>query len=250
MSVIPDPSVSQHIALTDTAVVPGTPLTLQPPGVTVSTVEKPDVIGLAITAVEADDNVAWIAYGTLELSDWTAIIGSPTLTPGVYYYLGIDHFLTATPPFAGQLVEIGRAESETVFDINIKTAIFLSNVNFFTVFDTLTLLSAASGILEVIVSSSDTLTIADVTLSIDDVIGGGSDLLTISDAGSSILEAIRSVSEPLTIVDTASGVDQVFGDSSDLLVVIDTGVSVLEAIRSVSDSLTITDAALGVDVAP
>ena len=126
MTIIPDPSVQQHLAITDTAVVPGTPLTLRSPGVTPSTMAFPDVLGLAITAVAVGDNAAYICYGTLELSDWTAIIGTVNLTPGAFYYLGVTNFLTSTPPTTGQLVEIGRAESDTVFDINIKTPIFLS----------------------------------------------------------------------------------------------------------------------------
>jgi len=126
MIVRPDPLAYRHIAIVDTPVVPGTPLTLQSPGVTPSTTAKPDVVGLAITNVAASDNAAYISYGILELSDWTAIIGTANLTPGAFYYLGVTNFLTSTPPTTGQLVEIGRAESDTVFDINIKTPIFLS----------------------------------------------------------------------------------------------------------------------------
>jgi len=110
----------------DTPVVPGTPLTLQPGGVTPSSMLKPDVVGLAITDVGAGDDATYITNGILELSDWTAITGSPTLTVGLFYYLGSTQFLTLTPPTTGQLVEIGRAQSSTILDIKIKTPIFLS----------------------------------------------------------------------------------------------------------------------------
>lgn len=126
MIVRPDPLVFRHLAIVDTPVVAGMPLTLQVGGVTPSTMAKPDVVGFAITDVGAGDDAAYITNGILELSDWTAITGSPTLTTGVFYYLGATQFLTLTPPVTGQLVEVGRAQSSTILDIKIKTPIFLS----------------------------------------------------------------------------------------------------------------------------
>lgn len=126
MIVRPDPLVFRHLAIIDAPVVPGTPVTLQAGGVTPSTMLKADVVGLAITAVGAGDDVTYITNGILELSDWTAITGSPTLTVGLFYYLGASFFLTSTPPTVGQLVEIGRAQTDTILDIKIKTPIFLS----------------------------------------------------------------------------------------------------------------------------
>lgn len=126
MIVRPDPLVFRHLAITDSHTLPGTPVTLQPGGVTPSTMLKPDVVGLAITEVQAGDDVTYITNGILELDDWTAITGSATLTVGLFYYLGASFFLTSTPPVTGQLVEIGRAQTDTILDIKIKTPIFLA----------------------------------------------------------------------------------------------------------------------------
>lgn len=57
--------------------------------------------------------------GEIELSDWTAIIGTTNLTPGATYYLSTGGLMTATPP-AGTIVVLGRAMTPTRFDIEIN----------------------------------------------------------------------------------------------------------------------------------
>jgi len=65
--------------------------------------------------------------GQLTLADWTAIIGSATLTAGSKYYLSeaTKGMLTATPPTTGFVVVVGTALSTTMIDINPEQPIQL-----------------------------------------------------------------------------------------------------------------------------
>jgi hypothetical protein len=86
------------------------------------------VVGLMLDDALAGFTGAYISDGQIEQPDWTAVTGSPTLTKGAVYFL--DEFAgqmtTAAPTDAGQYVlRVGRAQTETIFDIEIAQPIRL-----------------------------------------------------------------------------------------------------------------------------
>ena len=64
--------------------------------------------------------------GVLNSSDWTAVVGSATLTSGSTYYLDTTAGkMTSTAPTSGYVTEMGVAISTTEFAIDIKAPIKL-----------------------------------------------------------------------------------------------------------------------------
>ena len=64
--------------------------------------------------------------GVLSSSDWTAVVGSQTLTSGATYFLDTTAGqMTSTAPSSGYITEIGVALSTTEIAIDIKTPIKL-----------------------------------------------------------------------------------------------------------------------------
>ena len=64
--------------------------------------------------------------GVLNSSDWTAVVGSTTLTSGATYFLDITAGkMTSTAPTSGYITEIGVAISTTELAIDIKAPIKL-----------------------------------------------------------------------------------------------------------------------------
>lgn len=64
--------------------------------------------------------------GTLELNDWTAIVGTPTLAANASYYLSTTpgQLTTTIPLGAGRIVQaIGKAVTPTTLDISIMNPI-------------------------------------------------------------------------------------------------------------------------------
>lgn len=64
--------------------------------------------------------------GTLELNDWTAIVGTTTLAANASYYLSTTpgQLTTTIPQGAGRLVQaIGKAVTPTTLDISIMNPI-------------------------------------------------------------------------------------------------------------------------------
>jgi hypothetical protein len=87
------------------------------------------VIGLAI-ADAYQDFVGTIAYSGshLDLSNWTAIIGTRYLSPGAYYYLDVfPGRLTKIAPTTPSLylVVVGQALSPTNLKIEIQPSVLL-----------------------------------------------------------------------------------------------------------------------------
>lgn len=83
-------------------------------------------VGVSIDAALVSHNGTIQTGQTLELSDWTAVIGSTTLSPAGLYFLSVTPgLLTLTPPsMTGQIVQqIGRAVSPTVLEISIQPPI-------------------------------------------------------------------------------------------------------------------------------
>jgi hypothetical protein len=71
--------------------------------------------------------VSYVTDGRIELADWTAVLGSATLTPGVRYYASdaTPGMITATAPSAGgsYIVCVGEAQTTLILDIEISTSI-------------------------------------------------------------------------------------------------------------------------------
>lgn len=83
-------------------------------------------VAVSTDAAEPDHNGSFQTGQTLELSDWTDVTGSETLSPAGLYFLSVTPgLLTLTPPsLSGQSVQqIGRAVSPTVLEISITPPI-------------------------------------------------------------------------------------------------------------------------------
>ena len=66
--------------------------------------------------------------GSIEISDWTAITGSATLTPNAIYYLSTTagRLTTAPPTTVGQVVQpVGIAVSSVKLELEVEDAILL-----------------------------------------------------------------------------------------------------------------------------
>lgn len=87
------------------------------------------VIGLAVEAITAGGTGDYLTEGQIEQSDWTAVTGSATLSPGATYYLStsVAGGLTTTPPTADGdiVVRVGTALSTTEMDIEIAQPVLL-----------------------------------------------------------------------------------------------------------------------------
>ena len=90
------------------------------------TAAKAEVMGLAKADAALDAYTKVQAEGFFELADWTAVIGSATLTPGTEYFLDATAgLLTSTPPATGYSVLVGRAVKPTMLQLKIGTPIAL-----------------------------------------------------------------------------------------------------------------------------
>lgn len=86
------------------------------------------VTGVMFNDASALASGDYVPDGTLELSDWTAIIGTTELTPGTLYFLGsTPGTLTPTAPTTDgfYVVRVGRALTVTKLDIEIGQSIRL-----------------------------------------------------------------------------------------------------------------------------
>lgn len=86
------------------------------------------VAGLMLDDVLSGFTGQYISDGQIEQIDWTAVTGSSTLDKGAIYFL--DEFAgqitTVAPTAAGQyVIRVGRAQSETILDIEISQPIRL-----------------------------------------------------------------------------------------------------------------------------
>lgn len=84
-----------------------------------ATLERFDAVGIV---VQADPTHAvYTSDGSVELTDWTAIVGSALLTPDSRYFLQLTPgLLGTTPPDDAPVVQLGRALNETTLDVEIE----------------------------------------------------------------------------------------------------------------------------------
>ena len=86
-------------------------------------------IGLAFADVLIGATGSYITEGQIERTDWAAITGTTSLTPGAVYFLSPTTAggMSTTPPNATgeSIVRVGRAASTDVLDIEISQPILL-----------------------------------------------------------------------------------------------------------------------------
>jgi len=88
---------------------------------------NPEVLGISLVEVKPGKNTVYMVNGRLQLEDWIQVTGTSTLISGAYYYLSMTNFgmITSLPPDIGIIVEIGRAQSNKLLSINLKTPLYL-----------------------------------------------------------------------------------------------------------------------------
>lgn len=86
------------------------------------------IAGLMVADVAAMVSGSYISDGPIEKLDWTSVAGTASLTRGAIYYLSnTPGMITTTAPTADgyYVVPVGRAQSETILDIELGQPIRL-----------------------------------------------------------------------------------------------------------------------------
>ena len=115
-------------AVTDADVVIGNAVRIQQSNAQLELAQADDlatslVIGLATADALATETATYTSDGQVTRSDWTAIAGTASLTPGVIYFLDPTTAgkITATAPttIGDFVVRLGRALTTTTLDVEI-----------------------------------------------------------------------------------------------------------------------------------
>lgn len=86
------------------------------------------VVGLVYTAATSGNNGEYLAQGVITQADWTAVIGTASLTAGSVYYLSATtgQLTTTAPSAVGQrVVRCGRALTANDFHVSIEPGVLL-----------------------------------------------------------------------------------------------------------------------------
>jgi hypothetical protein len=88
------------------------------------------VIGLCVADVEAGNASVFQTEGTIHRDDWTAVVGTASLSSGALYFLDKTtpgHISTTAPEDGGEcVVSVGRAIDANTLDIEIAPPILLA----------------------------------------------------------------------------------------------------------------------------
>ncbi|MBW4692189.1 MAG: hypothetical protein KME27_10530 [Lyngbya sp. HA4199-MV5] len=122
-------SISTADAETDSVCFSGQPLYLKANGhVALAQADnalEAQVCGLCVTAAAIGFSATYQFGAVLELSNWTAIVGTSSLVVGQIYFLGLTPgTLTTTPPIAGFVVSIGQALTTQKLRIDLESLPF------------------------------------------------------------------------------------------------------------------------------
>jgi hypothetical protein len=82
-----------------------------------------EVQGLSMVDTAIGNKVSYSTDGIITLEDWTSVIGTPDLIPGVSYYLSPSGGMTTTLPTPGIVRMLGKAISKRTFDIEISDTV-------------------------------------------------------------------------------------------------------------------------------
>lgn len=119
-------------AETDSTVVPGQPLYLKQNGhvdlASAAAIGTARVAGICTKAASTGTSAEYSPDGVVDIADWTAIVGTATLTPGATYFLSTTagRLSTTAPTESGQVViAVGTALTTTKLAIEIQLPILL-----------------------------------------------------------------------------------------------------------------------------
>jgi hypothetical protein len=85
-------------------------------------------VGLANSNATVGTDVEVLCEGSVYQADWSLVTGTATLTVGAWYFLSdTDGMLTTTAPSTDNhiIIRVGRAITETLFDIEISDGVVL-----------------------------------------------------------------------------------------------------------------------------
>jgi hypothetical protein len=128
-----DPDLSQHTVTFDSTMVSGQPVYVSGnnsvDAALADNVTTSEVVGLVLTGASSGNSGVILTEGSITKADWTAVVGSASLTPAATYYLSdtTAGALTVTAPtLRGRyVVRVGKALSTTVMDIEIAVDLLL-----------------------------------------------------------------------------------------------------------------------------
>ena len=84
------------------------------------TLSEAEVAGVIISTATPGEMFEVKTDGRLSLEDWTPVIGSASLTPGLTYYLTTGGQMSSTAPTDGFIVTLGRAITAKEFQVEIR----------------------------------------------------------------------------------------------------------------------------------
>lgn len=114
----------------DEAIQAGQPLYLKANGkvglACAATPLEAQVCGYALSSAVATFAIEFLPSGIASSNDWSAISGSPTLSPGAEYYLSLSPGqISSVAPTTGYIVSVGRALTPTKLAFEIQPTIKL-----------------------------------------------------------------------------------------------------------------------------
>jgi hypothetical protein len=83
------------------------------------------IVGLSLTHVNTDEAISYLGAGKIVLDDWTSVIGEKSLLPGKIYFIASNGLMGLGPPPSGFVIQLGCAQDQNAFHINIKQSIRL-----------------------------------------------------------------------------------------------------------------------------
>lgn len=128
-----DPDLSKHTALFDDTAVTGQPVRVTGNNTVglanADVITTSNAVGLVLTGATSGNSGEYLTEGSVDLADWTLVIGATSLVPGSDYYLSdaAPGLLSDTAPVTrgSCVVHIGTALSTTKMDIEINVDILL-----------------------------------------------------------------------------------------------------------------------------
>lgn len=127
-----DPDLSKYELTANQTVVAGQPVYISDGStINLANADTPStaiVLGLVSIGATATNTATVLSEGSINLSDWTAIVGTTNLIPGSVYYLSTtDGQMTVTPPTSNSdaVVRLGIALTTNTIDIEVTNVLTL-----------------------------------------------------------------------------------------------------------------------------
>ena len=83
------------------------------------------VVGLSLIQTNIDEFIPYLGQGKIALKNWTSVVGEKNLLSGKAYFIISNGLMSFNPPMSGFVIQLGYAQDQNTFRINIKQSIRL-----------------------------------------------------------------------------------------------------------------------------